>query len=349
MTERLYTAFWNLENLFAPANYAERPEWLARKMRGDLRGWSSALFHHKLKQLASIIEQMNEGRGPDLLGVCEVENEYVLQQLCAILNGRIAQRVYQPVHVDEAEAAIALPELPGIDTAFIHDSQTLQVNREEIFSHWVIRRTGTRDITQATFVTDSGAELIALSNHWPSRGGDNLGSSTGFRAVAGETLGYWHERIREIKGTDAAIIAFGDFNDDPFDLSMTEHARATRELRDVTSARSARFYNLSWQYLEQSAIDRRGKQRSLNGTLYYRSDGHVFDQILVSPGLVKKGGAFRALLHTSRIEAFPEMIDSKASPAPIRFGLPKGNARKNVNREGFSDHYPVSLTIENRS
>ena len=86
----------------------------------------------------------------------------------------------------------------------------------------------------------------------------------------------------------------------------------------------------------------------MNGTLYHRGDGHVFDQILVSPGLVKRGGAMRALLDTARIEAFPEMTDSKASPGPIRFGLPKGNATRNVNREGFSDHFPVSVVIEER-
>lgn len=342
MPERLFTAFWNLENLFAPANYAERPEWLARAIRSDLRGWSTALFRNKLKQLASIIEQMNGGNGPDLLGVCEVENRFVLEELCTLLNGRVAQRNYKPVHAD------ATRDQRGIDTAFIHDSRTLQVNRQEIFSHWVMRRTGTRDITQATFVTGSGAELVVLANHWPSRSGDSSGSSSGYRAVAGETLGYWHERIRDIKGTDAAVIAFGDFNDEPFDRSLTEHARATRELRDVERARSARFYNLSWRYLEQSALDRRGRQRNLNGTLYYRGDGNVFDQILVSQGLVKNRGAFRALLHTARIEAFPEMIDSRVTPAPVRFGLPKGNARKNVNREGFSDHYPVSLMIESR-
>ncbi|MDH3450941.1 MAG: endonuclease [Gammaproteobacteria bacterium] len=342
MPERLFTAFWNLENLFAPADYAARPEWLARTLRTQLRGWSSALLQHKLKQLASIIEQMNDGKGPDLLAVCEVENQFVLDELCALLNERMPQREYQPVHVDASR------DLRGIDTAFIHDRRVLQVNRDEIFSHWVIRRTGTRDITQATFITNSGAELVALANHWPSRSGDNLGSSSGFRAVAGETLGYWHERIRDIKGVDAAVIALGDFNDDPFDASVIEHARATRELRDVTRARSARFYNLSWSYLTQPAVDRRGRQRTLNGTLYHRGDGHVFDQILVSPGLVKSGGAFRALLQTARIEAFPEMTDSTASPAPIRFGLPKGNARKNVNRNGFSDHYPVSLTIESR-
>ncbi|MDH3713591.1 MAG: endonuclease [Gammaproteobacteria bacterium] len=342
MPERLFTAFWNLENLFAPANYPERPEWLARAIRSDLRGWSTELFRHKLKQLASIIEQLNDGNGPDLLGVCEVENKFVIDELCALLNERTAQRNYKPVHAD------ATRDQRGIDTAFIHDSRTLQVNRQEIFSHWVMRRTGTRDITQATFVTGNGAELVVLANHWPSRSGDSGGSSSGYRAVAGETLAYWHERIREIKGADIAVVAFGDFNDEPFDRSITEHARATRELRDVERARSARFYNLSWRFLAQSALDLRGKQRSLNGTLYYRGDGNVFDQILVSQGLVKNRGAFRALSHTARIEAFPEMIDSKVTPAPIRFGLPRGNARKNVNREGFSDHYPVSLTIESR-
>jgi endonuclease/exonuclease/phosphatase family metal-dependent hydrolase len=342
MPERLFTAFWNLENLFAPANYAERPEWLARALRSDLRGWTTELFRHKLKQLASIIEQMNDGNGPDLLGVCEVENKFVLDELCALLNARMAQRRYKPVHVD------ATRDLRGIDTAFIHDSRTLQVNREELFSHWVMRRTGTRDITQATFVTDSGAELVALANHWPSRSGDSSGASSGYRAVAGETLSYWHERIRDIKGTDAAVIAFGDFNDNPFDRSMTEHARATRELRDVGRARSAKFYNLAWRYLEQSALDGGGRQRNLNGTLYYQGDGNVFDQILMAQGLMKNRGALHALLHTARIEAFPEMIDSRVTPAPIRFGLPKGDAQKNINRQGFSDHYPVSLTIEIR-
>ncbi len=339
MPERLYTAFWNLENLFAPEDYAERPQWLASELRTALRDWTSALLAQKLSQLATIIEQMNHNRGPDLLAVCEVENRFVLDQLCELLTRRIPQRSYKPLHFDARD-------LRGIDTAFIYDSKVLGIKRKEIFSHFVIRRTGTRDITQATFITPSDVELVAFANHWPSRSGDNRGSSSGYRAVAGETLSYWHERVREIKGEDAAIIAFGDFNDDPFDRSITEHARATRELRDVQRARSARLYNASWQFLEQSAVDRKGKSRMLNGTLYHRGDGHVFDQIMVSKGMVTRGAALRALLDTARIEAFPEMTDHRASPAPIRFGLPKGNASKNINQHGYSDHFPVSLTIE---
>ena len=60
-------------------------------------------------------------------------------------------------------------EQRGIDTAFITDGKRLKPRRKELFSHWVMRRTGTRDITQCTFVTAAGNELIALANHWPSR------------------------------------------------------------------------------------------------------------------------------------------------------------------------------------
>ena len=240
-------------------------------------------------------------------------------------------------------------EQRGIDTAFITDGKRLKPRRKELFSHWVMRRTGTRDITQCTFVTAAGNELIALANHWPSRSapaGRGPQYSAGFRATAGETLGYWHERIREVKGPDAAVLAMGDFNDDPFDASLTIHAGATREQGDVARAQSARFYNLSWRYLTQAAVDHRGKARDLDGTLYFSGDGNVFDQILVARGLLAGSGALRARVESARIEAYPEMVDHRVGEGPIRFGLPKGDAARNVNVDGYSDHFPVSVRID---
>lgn len=111
-------------------------------------------------------------------------------------------------------------DLSGIrNTAFIFDQNRFTVDPATVFSHFVMRRTGTRDITQATFRANTGHELIALCNHWPSRSGGVV-ESAGFRATAGETLSYWHERIREVRGADSPIIALGDFNDDPFDDSI---------------------------------------------------------------------------------------------------------------------------------
>ncbi len=40
------------------------------------------------------------------------------------------------------------------------------------------------------------------------------------------------------------------------------------------------------------------------------------------------------------------MVDHRVGEGPIRFGLPRGNAAANVDTEGFSDHFPVSVLID---
>lgn len=337
---RYLVAFWNLENLFAPEGFTPREPWIAQEVASDLRGWTQALFDTKIGQLASIISQMKGGAGPDLLGVCEVENRYCLEQLAARLNAIRPARRYELVHAD------AVRDRRGIDTAFLYDANVLSTNPAELFSHWVMRRTGTRDITQATFITQAGRELVALANHWPSRSGSSGPErSSGFRATAGETLAYWHGRIREVKGASTAILVMGDLNDDPFDASVMVHALGLRERGDVERAQSPKLYNLAWRYLTQAATDHNGNPRTLDGTLYFSDDGNVFDQILVSTALLKGPNPLKADVATARIEAFQEMVDHRVGVGPIRFGLPKGNAIANVNTSGFSDHFPVSVEI----
>ncbi len=335
-----FVAFWNLENLFAPEGHANREPWLAQRLASDLRGWTPALFNVKIDQLTSIIQQMNGGQGPDILGVCEVENDFVLQQLTSRLNGQISNRNYAVIHVD------ATQDHRGIDTAFVFDSSMYAVNPNTVFSHFVMRRTGTRDITQATFTTLAGNDLIALCNHWPSRSGGAY-DSRGYRMTAGETLSYWHQRIWEQRGNHIPVIAMGDFNDDPFDDSLQIHARASRERGDTERAQTAvRFYNLAWRYLEQQSLDHNGNPKLLHGTLYFHGNGNVFDQLLVSKGLLVQGSPIAVNEATARMEIYPEMVDHRVSQGPIRFGLPKGDATQNVNISGFSDHFPVSVVLQ---
>lgn len=333
-------AFWNLENLFAPEGFPEREPWIAEAVADDLKGWTEALFARKIAQLAVGVATINGGAGPDLLGVCEVENRFVLDRLAEALASALPARRYGLVHADSTK------DRRGIDTAFVFDTRRLSTNRAEVFSHFVMRRTGTRDITQATFKTKSGREFVALANHWPSRSGGHHTLSQGFRMTAGETLGYWHERIRQVKGDNIAVIAMGDFNDEPADPSVAVHANSSRERDDIENAKSARFYNLAWNYLRQTVQTVSGKERTIYGTLYYDANGNLFDQFLVSPAFLRGPGPFRVREDTARIEAFPAMVDDRKKEGPIRFGLPKGNAAKNVNTAGFSDHFPVSVTIE---
>lgn len=332
-------AFWNLENLFAPEGFAGRLDWLERRIRSELAGWTGALFYTKIAQLTKGIAAMNAGAGPDILGVCEVENRFVLDELVAALNAALPARQYGVVHADSQR------DLRGIDTAFLYDTHRFSADPALIFSHFVLRRTGTRDILQATFQSISGGSpIVLLCNHWPSRSGGEI-QSAGFRATAGETLAYWHERIRETAGKDTAILAMGDFNDDPFDPSLQYNAVAWRERGDVERSRTARFYNLGWRLMHQEMMDSRGDMRPINGTLYYGGNGNVFDQVLANRALLGGSGPWQLDEASIKIDAIPAMVSHRKSEGPLRFGLPKGNAAKNVNQNGYSDHFPVSVVV----
>ena len=85
-----------------------------------------------------------------------------------------------------------------------------------------------------------------FGNHWPSRSGGRW-ESAGYRDIAGETLGYFHDRVLEVHGPDTPVLAMGDFNDEPFDTSLVTHAgsapgSATRSSTPAT----ALLWNLMW-------------------------------------------------------------------------------------------------------
>jgi len=75
---------------------------------------------------------------------------------------------------------------------------------------------------------------------------DGQFESAGYRHIAGEALGYFHQRALEVHGPATPVLAMGDFNDEPFDTSLVIHAMSTRQQRRVLNADNARFWNLTW-------------------------------------------------------------------------------------------------------
>jgi predicted extracellular nuclease len=61
---------------------------------------------------------MNENDGPDILGVCEIENRWVVEKLADSLK-HLPQHRYEIVHVDTKDNR-------GIDVAFIYDAKNLK-------------------------------------------------------------------------------------------------------------------------------------------------------------------------------------------------------------------------------
>ncbi len=312
-----YAAFWNLENLFDIENSPRRSDKLARTLGKELKGWSQAVFDRKLSQLASIIVKFNDGSGPDILGVCEVENLFVLEQLREAAS--VPGRQYGIAHTDTLDER-------GIDVAFLFDQNRYSV--ENVFSHFLVKRVATRDIVQVNLRTIDGRLLVVIGCHWPSRTGGQLESEP-YRMLAGETLAYFHERICEEHGPETAILVMGDFNDEPFDRSLVQYALSERQRAKVVRARTGRLWNLMWPFLGQA-----------RGTHYFSNTANVFDQILVSRSLATGASGFRVVDSSTRIEAFPEMMGAGDYPCPIRYG--RGST---LNPNGYSDHFPISVKI----
>ena len=232
-------AFWNLGNLFDTVDdpisddFDFTPE----------KGWTDAIQSAKVANLASVIDAMFDGSGPDLLGVCEVENEPTLQQLVDAVQVRDDLVV---MHFDDG------PDVRGIDCALIYSNQVfepLQIAVPEPpapMGHVVHNRYPTRDIFEVPLrVLENGAELLVFVNHWPSRSRGRYESEP-LRIAAANHLGrlidqrlrFTRQQLVALPDTAASmnevqqrwnrnILAMGDFNDEPFNRSVLEELKAS--------------------------------------------------------------------------------------------------------------------------
>jgi len=323
-----HITFWNLENLFDIEHSPRRTEKLQRAIGSDVKGWGPTELNQKLEQLNRIIIQLNAGNGPDILGVCEVENAHVLHLLIQKMG--VLNRNYALVHDDSDDKR-------GIDVAFIYDADVFTVEEEngepKVYDHFVLRRTATRDILQVNFLTNHSQgqqRLVLIANHWPSRSGGQYESS-GYRQIAGETLSYFHQRIREVHGDDTPVLAMGDFNDEPFNESLTRFALALRSRARVVRGRIPYFLNLMWPLMDYGTA-----------SFYFGNQPNMLDQFLANENMLKSNSPIKIIPDSVSIERFAEMIK------PGAYGIPKhfGGMGKKILLDGYSDHYPISVKLK---
>jgi hypothetical protein len=232
-------AFWNLGNLFDTIHdpisddFDFTPE----------EGWTTATQATKIANLASVIDAMFDGAGPDLLGVCEVENEATLQQLVDAVTVRDDLRV---LPFDDG------PDVRGIDCGLVYSDQLFQpfdiVDPEPPApkGHIVHNRYPTRDIFEVPLrVTENGAELLVYVNHWPSRSRGRYESEPLSIAAANhlgrlidQRLKFSRAQLLNLEDSSTSmdeiqarwnrnVIAMGDFNDEPFNRSVLEELKAS--------------------------------------------------------------------------------------------------------------------------
>lgn len=313
---------WNVENFFDdqddPQNEDSSENFFARHPE---------LFRLKVNHLADALLNMNEGNGPDIMALVEVENESCLNHLRDELNARLekagkADKKYEHV--------LFKPDLsgrrfaPGIVTRLDVDS-----DRTVRFA----RSPNTRTLEGHLKV--DGRELVILSAHWTSR--VDYASSKGSAdepANARRRLSYAQDcygRFKAIlkENPDADVLICGDFNDEFRDPSIRDGLHATSDLNEARNALDEpRPFDLfaSWP-----------NDRNPPGTIYGKGRWSIFDHICVSRGLLDDKG-WSCDPKTALIFGPPEMRQ-KSSKEPFRFGDAMATER------GFSDHFPVLVQL----
>ena len=262
-------AFYNVENLFDTINDVNKNDEASPIM--EIKFNRSEIYNKKVSNMAGVIADIGADlvkKSPSIVGLCEVENRSVIEDLLKDKN--LKDKNYEIIHYDS-------PDERGIDVAMIYNEDVFKITSTKsheliIYDNKSSKRNYTRDQLVVSGLLEG--ELIHLIvNHWPSRSGGEERSRAGRMAAAELNK----KIIDSLQGKykDAKIITMGDFNDDPHDDSMKKILNAKKHIKDVEENG---IYNPMETILSDQGI----------GTNAYRDVWQLFDQILVSKPFLNK-------------------------------------------------------------
>ena len=350
--EPVRIAFWNMENFFDP--FVDSTKAYNAFTEDGMQHWTKTRFYRKRNNMYKAILAMSENRPLGILGMCEVENGYVLSALFE--QTPLKKHNYRWVLYEG-------PDKRGIDPAIVYSLDHFQLVESAVFPYYNPEDTAyhSRDILYAKFIAVEGgvstgsttakakvpepavaeqgrsvegpiyiADTIhVFVNHWPSRYSGEL-ETVGSRSCSAAILRAKVDSIMAAapEGYQPKVIMMGDLNDCPTDPSVYDVLRA----RHPSELEEGCLINLF------------GKNDGLGfeGTLKHQTDWQIFDQIIVTPGLYGDREGLHYQEGSARIFHADFMLEDdetyhgkklfRTYIGPRYFG-------------GFSDHLPVYIDL----
>lgn len=221
--------------------------------------WTRTRYWRKLNRVGqTIIACGVKGQSwqlPDMVALCEVENDSVLHDLTRRSLLRNARYDY---------VMTCSPDERGIDVALVYSPFSFRLIRSHSVRVEPIKdMRPTRDILYASGVIASGDTLHVIVAHLPSRRGGERHSRP-FRMAAASRVAAVVDSIYNVS-KDAKIIIAGDFND--YANSASVRMLCGKRLKDISA----------------EATGRNGAK----GTYRYQGEWGSLDHILVSESLAR--------------------------------------------------------------
>ena len=314
-------AFYNLENLY---DFEDDPLTFDDDRTPDGKDhWTEEIYNAKLKNMAEVISKIGSeitGTSPVIIGVCEIENRKVLEDL--VNQEPLLQKDYGIIQFDS-------PDRRGIDVALLYKKKLFTPTHYKAHELLIYKD---NDITKRIFTRDQllvsgmldGEKIHLIVNHWPSRSGGEARSRP--KRIKAAKL---NKRIIDSLFSEdpyAKIITMGDFNDDPTSTSVKEYLKAKNKRAEI---------KLKELYNPMEGMYKKGL-----GTLAWRDGWNLFDQMIISSELLKKDYTtyrfFKAGIYNKSY-----LVNTSGRYK----GYPYRSFVNGAYIGGYSDHFPVYIYL----
>lgn len=310
-------AFYNVENLFHPSKDSIHHD--DAFTPDGLYHWSYKKYHRKIYYIAKVMIALGKGNAPDIIGLAEIENKRVLDDLCK--RSPLKKYHYQSIHYDSGDRR-------GIDVAMLYRKDRIKIlNAAPIKITFPFEpQSENRDILSVMIQLPNHDTLYVFVNHWTSRYGGyaaTIPKRNFYASVLKEKTDSLYSRF-----SNPYILIMGDFNDYPDNESMHNILKA----RSPEEMDKSHLINLMYDYHEMANT----------GSHKYEDFWGCLDQIIVSGNLLKCGFSLKIIDKKAHILKEPFMVtpDEKyGGDKPFRtFSGPRYLG-------GYSDHLPVFIRL----
>src|SRR5581483_10884644 len=268
------------------------------------------VLQQKLGKLSEALLKMNNGKGPDIIALAEVESVRAAELLTGALNAQIPDRAWDYKHILMKEVNIGRHIAPVIITRLpvVQDRTRNYGNRFRIIEG---------------HINVNNRELVVLAAHWTSRLKPE--NEKGRCEYADKIYGACNAMYKSNPNVD--FIVCGDFNDTPQDKSVAQHLHGSGDFAAVKSGAELKLLNLMAD-----------KDPLVFGTHNHASKWTIFDQVLVSPGMLDQVGWECDYASIQTVNTLYKPGDK--NKRPWRFG-----GQKDSGPRGYSDHFPVTVRL----
>ena len=312
--------FYNLENLFDTIIDTDTNKILQDDFtpKGN-KAWTGERYYQKLENLSKVLSELGTDVNPNglaCIGVSEIENKAVLEDL--VKTEKLKSRNYQIVHYES-------PDKRGIDVGFLYNPSHFKVVSSQSYTLTNPDDSDFKTRDQLVVNGELNGELIhVIVAHWPSRSGGEKRSAPK-RILAGQLARSIIDSIQAID-SKAKILFMGDLNDDPTNASVKKYLNTVSKKEDT---QANQLFN------PMESFHKKGI-----GSLAYRDTWNLFDQIIVSPGLVDEDYSTYKY-YTAKVYAKPYLKQASGRYQGYPFRTYAGGAYTG----GYSDHFPVYLFL----